>query len=105
MNGRGASDSLAGHAQSSDLAPIGVFLAAWQCFKVLRQCADRVPRQRVVPMSSYTRKPVRQRALDAGADAFFDKTEPEGSIDFCIRPSSVTAGSRPETRPTKAIGE
>ncbi|MBB1600790.1 response regulator [Variovorax sp. UMC13] len=84
VNDRDACDWIAAHPDGWDLALVDVFLAAGHGFKVLRQCADRSPRQRVVLMSSYTREPMRQRALEAGADAFFDKTEPERLIDFCI---------------------
>jgi DNA-binding response OmpR family regulator len=36
-------------------------------------------------MSNYDRDPMRQRALDAGADAFFEKaTQLEELIDFCV---------------------
>jgi len=83
-NDQDACDWIAAHPGGWDLALVDVFLAAGHGFKVLRQCAGRAPRQRVVLMSSYTREPMRQRALEAGADAFFDKTDPERLIDFCI---------------------
>ena len=84
VNDEDACDWMAANPEGWDLALVDVFLAGGHGFKVLRQCAGRSPGQRVVLMSSYTRDPMRQRALEAGADAFFDKTEPERLIDFCI---------------------
>ena len=83
VNDQDACDWIAAHPEGWDLALVDVFLAAGHGFKVLRHCAGRSPQQRVVLMSSYTREPMRQRALEAGADAYFDKTEPERLIDFC----------------------
>jgi DNA-binding NarL/FixJ family response regulator len=79
-----ACEWMAANPEGWDLALVDVFLAAGHGFNVLRQCANRSPRQRVALMSSYTREPMRERALEAGADAFFDKTDPERLIDFCI---------------------
>jgi DNA-binding NarL/FixJ family response regulator len=68
-----------------DLALIDVFLASGHGFRVLRHCRQRAPGQKVVMMSNYDRDPMRQRALDAGADAFFEKaSQLEELIDFCV---------------------
>jgi DNA-binding NarL/FixJ family response regulator len=68
-----------------DLALIDVFLASGHGFRVLQHCKQRAPGQKVVMMSTYDRDPMRQRALDAGADAFFEKaTQLEALIDFCV---------------------
>lgn len=68
-----------------DLALVDLFLAQGHGFAILRHCATRTPRQKVVLMSGYVREPVRDRASAEGADAFFDKsTQMAELFDFCV---------------------
>ncbi|VWX55557.1 Response regulator receiver domain-containing protein [Burkholderiales bacterium 8X] len=83
-NQQDACEWIEANPRAWDLALIDVFLAAGHGFKVLRQCAGRAAHQRVVLMSSYSREPMRERAIEAGADAFFDKAELGALVDFCI---------------------
>ncbi|MDQ0572145.1 DNA-binding NarL/FixJ family response regulator [Variovorax paradoxus] len=76
------------HPKDWDLALIDLFLERGNGFNILRRCAVRSSQQRVVLMSNYARDPVRERAAETGADAFFDKTtEITPLIDFCIEAS------------------
>ena len=84
MNEQDACDWIAANPHGWDLALIDVFLSPGHGFKVLRQCAGRSAQQRVALMSSYVRSPMRERALEAGADAFIDKTQPDRLVDFCV---------------------
>ncbi|MDB5827200.1 MAG: response regulator receiver protein [Variovorax sp.] len=68
-----------------DLALVDVFLARGHGFRVVQHCHRHGPLQKVALMSMYTRAPIRERALAAGADAFFDKAlEMPALIDFCV---------------------
>jgi len=73
------------HPDDWDLALIDLFLAQGNGFAVLRECAGRAPTQKVVLMSNYADEPVRERAVAAGADAFFEKgAETSALLDFCM---------------------
>lgn len=73
------------HPHGWDLAVVDLFLAQGNGFAILRHCASRTSRQKVVLMSGYARDPVRDRALAEGADAFFDKsTQMAELFDFCL---------------------
>lgn len=81
------------HPQDWDLALIDLFLERGHGFNILRRCAVRSPRQQVALMSNYAREPVRERAAEVGADAFFDKTtEMDSLIDFCIAANRSLGG-------------
>lgn len=88
-----ATDRLDAHPDGWDLALVDLFLARGDGFSILRHCARRAPRQKVALMSSnYVREPVRQRALEAGADAFFDKaTQMSELAAFCLSASRSLA--------------
>ena len=75
---------LSAHPDAWDVAVIDLFLAAGHGFEVLRHCRDRLPGQRAVVLSNYTRDPVREHAQLAGADAVFDKSfELEHLVSWC----------------------
>jgi DNA-binding NarL/FixJ family response regulator len=57
-----------------DLLVVDLFLPDGNGFKVLRECEVRHPHQRAVVLSNYAVEHVRDYALKAGADAFFDKS-------------------------------
>ncbi|RYZ12985.1 MAG: response regulator [Comamonadaceae bacterium] len=85
---RQATGWLEQHSKDWDLLLIDLFLAEGHGFNVLRHCVSRTPSQRVALISNYVGEPVRERALQAGADAFFDKTRDiDGLIDFCTAAS------------------
>jgi DNA-binding NarL/FixJ family response regulator len=87
-----ATDWLDAHPGGWDLALIDLFLASGNGFNILRHCAGRTPRQKVALMSNYVREPVRTRALEAGADAFFDKaTQMSELAAFCLSASRSLA--------------
>lgn len=76
---------LAQHPQGWDLALVDLFLARGHGIAVLRACAQRSPIQKMVLMSNYTREPLALRAIEMGADAFFDKATAMGSlVAFCV---------------------
>ena len=80
------------HPDDWDLALIDLFLAQGNGFAVLRECAGRASTQKVVLMSNYADEPVRERAVAAGADAFFEKgAETSALLDFCIHTRAALA--------------
>lgn len=58
-----------------DLAVIDLFLREGHGFNVLRTCRLRQKHQRAVMFSNYSRYPAPQRAMEEGADEFFDKVQ------------------------------
>ena len=62
------------HRSEWDLAVIDLFLKQGHGFNVLQACLDRSPGQKAVVLSNYSREPVRDYVMAAGADAFFDKS-------------------------------
>lgn len=68
-----AIDWLQRHDGRWDLVLVDLFLAQGNGFGILKMTAGRTPRQKVVLMSNYAQAPVRQRALEEGADLFIDK--------------------------------
>lgn len=85
---RQASDWLALHPQDWDLVVIDLFLREGHGFNVLRQCRRHKPHQKAVVLSNYSRDPAADYALQAGADAFFDKSlELEQFVQFCVSQS------------------
>jgi DNA-binding NarL/FixJ family response regulator len=77
---------LSQHPSGWDLALVDLFLAQGHGFTVLQKCAARSAQQRVVLMSNYARAPVPTRALEEGADAFFDKSSGFGDLlKFCFK--------------------
>ena len=88
-----ATDWLARHQDGWDLAVIDLFLADGHGFDVLRHCRGRAAHQRAVLLTNYTRDPVRENALRAGADAVFDKTfDMKSFIAWCHDHQSAIAG-------------
>lgn len=81
------------HRDDWHLAVVDLFLREGSGLGVLRKvCADRLPHQRVVVLSNYTQPDIRNRCLDMGADAVFDKTnELDALLAYCAqdRPSQM----------------
>ena len=62
------------HPAEWDIAVIDIFLREGHGFDVLRSCAERLPWQKAVVLTNYTREPARSSAIKLGADAVFDKS-------------------------------
>ncbi|MDM0015402.1 response regulator [Variovorax sp. J22P168] len=76
---------LALHKGQWDLAVIDLFLAQGSGLGVVKWCEGREPTQRVVILTNYATASVRAACLEAGADAFFDKsTQLEEFFEFCL---------------------
>lgn len=77
-----------------DLAIVDLFLKQGSGFDVLKACARRGPRQRVIILSNYATPAVRARYEELGADAVFDKsTDIDALIDYCTNLRSQLAGA------------
>lgn len=82
---------LADHPDGWDLALVDLFLTEGNGFRILKDCALRLPHQRVIVMSNYVNDTVKARVLAEGADAFLAKSpDPRALID-CL--SGASAGS------------
>lgn len=67
-----------------DLAIVDLFLSKGHGFGVLKAAAQRSPTQKIVLMSDYALSPVRERAMEEGADLFVEKgLELERLMQFC----------------------
>lgn len=62
------------HCDDWDLAVIDLFLLQGNGLGVLACCADRDPQKKMVVLTNYATDLMRQRCLDLGADAVFDKS-------------------------------
>lgn len=82
------------HREVWHLAIVDLFLREGSGLGVLKHaCANREPHQRVVVLTNYTQPDIRQRCLDMGADAVFDKSnELDAFLDYCSqdRPSQMS---------------
>ena len=73
-----------------DLAILDLFLKQGSGLGVLAACKDRKSSTKVVVLSNYATVDIRQRCLNLGVDAVFDKSnEIDGLVEFC---RSQTAG-------------
>jgi two-component system, OmpR family, response regulator len=81
-----ATEWLQRNPQGWDLALVDLFLGDGHGFRVLKSCRERSPHQRAIVVSNYTREPVRDFAVEAGADAVFDKTfDMEALVDYLLK--------------------
>ena len=79
-----ATAALALHGAEWQVAVVDLFLRQGSGLDVLRACRDRLPHQRVVILTNYATAEIRNRCLDMGADAVFDKsTELDAFFDLC----------------------
>lgn len=68
-----------------DLAIVDLFLKQGSGLGVLEACRDRSAGRRVVVLSNYATTDMRNRCLQLGADAVFDKSnEIDALIEYCI---------------------
>lgn len=76
------------------LAIVDLFLRQGSGLGVLSGLQQRAPNQKVVVLTNYATRDMRERCLRLGADAVFDKsTELEALIEYCEqnRPSAFAA--------------
>ena len=79
---------LASHQSAWDLAIVDLFLKQGSGMGVLEACRSRSPAQHVVVLSNYATNDIRQRCLQLGADAVFDKSnEIDALVEYCARHS------------------
>jgi DNA-binding NarL/FixJ family response regulator len=72
------------HAAEWQLAILDLFLKRGHGLEILRASVKRRPDQRIFIVTNYATPDIRRRAVEAGADAVFDKsTELEKLFDAC----------------------
>lgn len=65
---------------------VDLFLREGSGLGVLRACQVRAPHQRVIVLTNYPTAVIRERCLELGADAIFDKSnELEAFFEYCTR--------------------
>lgn len=74
---------LVDHPGDWDLAVVDLVLEQGAGMNVIARCKADPHGGRIVVFSSYATPAVRQRCLELGADAVFDKAETEGFIAWC----------------------
>ena len=78
--------------QDWDLAIVDLFLKQGSGLGVLTACRTRLPRQKVVVLSNYATKDIRQRCAQLGVDAVFDKSnEIDALVEFCIQQNGAAS--------------
>jgi len=85
---------LTDHQKEWHLAIVDLFLREGSGLGVLASCRVREAHQKVVVLSNYATRDMRERCMAMGADAVFDKsTELEALIEYCDhnRPSASVA--------------
>lgn len=76
---------LADNPSGWDLAVVDLFLLQGSGLNVVKSCATRELRQKIVVLTGYATPQMRERCLAAGADAVFDKaTEIDEFTDYAI---------------------
>ena len=81
--------ALHAHAETWRLAIVDMFLRSGNGLEVLRAFQTRRPDQNMLVLTNYATPEIRRRAIDAGADAVFDKsTEIDVFFDTCRSYSS-----------------
>lgn len=87
----GGTSWLTGNTQEWDLAIVDLFLKQGSGLGVLSACRKRAPNQKMVVLSNYATADIRQRCLQLGVDAVFDKSnEIDALIDFCVEQAAQT---------------
>lgn len=77
-----------------DLAVVDLFLQPGSGLNVVKSLRGRDPRQKVIVLTSYATAVIRQRCLELGADAVFDKaTETEDFTRFALDEVERTTGA------------
>ena len=77
-------DWLLNNPHQWDLAILDLFLKQGSGLGVLAACRDRKPTQKIVVLSNYATVDIRQRCIQLGVDAVFDKSnEIDALVDYC----------------------
>ena len=72
--------------QDWDLAIVDLFLKQGSGLGVLAACQGRPSTQKVVVLSNYATADIRQRCVQLGVDAVFDKSnEIDALVDYCLQ--------------------
>ena len=83
------------HGEAWDLAIVDLFLKQGSGLGVIEACRARATGRHVVVLSNYATADMRQRCLELGADAVFDKSnEIDALVEYCI-----AAGDGSQPRP------
>jgi DNA-binding NarL/FixJ family response regulator len=68
-----------------DLAIVDLFLKQGTGLGIVSACKNRLPAKKMIVYSNYATTAMRQRCLELGADAVFDKsTEIEQLLEYCM---------------------
>jgi two-component system OmpR family response regulator len=79
-----ASRWLAANDGDWQLAIVDLFLKEGSGIGVLKNCRNRLGYQKVVVLTNYATKDIRERCAELGADAVFDKSnELDELLDYC----------------------
>jgi two-component system OmpR family response regulator len=77
---------LTSHPEQWDLAIVDLFLKQGSGLGVVSACRERTSKQKVVVLSNYATADIRQRCMQLGVDAVFDKSnEIDDLVDYCIK--------------------
>ena len=74
------------HANNGDwqLVIVDIFLKEGSGLGVLRNCRSRLAHQKVVVLTNYATRDIRERCAELGSDAVFDKSnELDELLDYC----------------------
>ena len=75
-----------------DLAILDLFLKQGSGLGVLAACRNRQSSQKVVVLTNYATIDIRQRCIQLGVDAVFDKSnEIDALVEFCQQQSSANS--------------
>jgi DNA-binding NarL/FixJ family response regulator len=78
-------DWLTDSTNAWDLAIVDLFLKQGTGLGVVSACKNRLPTQKMIVYSNYATTTMRERCLELGADAVFDKsTEIEQLLEYCM---------------------
>ncbi len=87
-----ASRWLAANDGDWQLAIVDLFLKEGSGIGVLKNCRNRLDYQKVVVLTNYATKDIRERCAELGADAVFDKSnELDELLDYCRNTTSSIA--------------
>ena len=87
------------------LAIVDLFLKEGSGLGVLSACQGRAPFQKVIILTNYATPEIRQRSVELGADAVFDKsTELDRLMDYCAEQTSTLAKTPPPELGRDAVG-
>lgn len=76
---------LSTNKESWDLIILDLFLRQGTGLGILAVCKERLPHQKVIVLSNYATLDIRQRCLELGVDAVFDKSnEIQLLVNFCL---------------------